>query len=270
MPVVTISRGPGSEGRALAERVAQDLGYELVGREELLHAAARHGVPEAQLQEALLEAPSFWDRLTLGRSRYLAFVQAALCERAAADNLVYEGNAGHLLLRGIDHLLCVRLIAPVAHRVEVEMERLGTSRADAARYVEEADHQRESWTRQLYGVDWLDPTLYDLTLNLRTLTLEGAVEAVVTMSRRPEFVATEHSRRAMADLLLESRVRAALAADHHTAAADVRVSVHNGVVALRGRLRPASMVDAVLEVTRGVKGVREVDNRDLAAPEYTV
>ncbi len=270
MPIVTISRGPGSEGRALAERVAAELGFDLFGREDLLHAAARHGVPEAQLQEALLEAPSFWDRLTLGRRRYLAFVQAALCERAAADDLVYEGNAGHLLLGGIDHLLCVRLIAPVGHRVEVAMERLGTSRAEAARYVEEADHQRESWTRKLYGVDWLDPNLYDLTLNLRTLTLEGAVEATVAMARRPEFSATEPSRRAMADLLLESRVRAALAADHHTAAAEVAVSADDGVVALRGRLRPASMVDAVLEVARDVDGVREIDDRNLAAPEYTV
>jgi hypothetical protein len=41
-------------------------------------------------------------------------------------------------------------------------------------------------------------------------------------------------------------------------------------VFLRGRLRPASLVDAVLDVARAVEGVDRVDRDNLAAPEYTV
>ena len=44
----------------------------------------------------------------------------------------------------------------------------------------------------------------------------------------------------------------------------------SSTVFLRGRLRPASLVDRVLEVVEGVEGVKEVDRADLAAPDYTV
>jgi len=267
MAVVTISRGLGSEGHTLATGLAEKLGYEVVSREDVVGAAARYGVPEARLQEALLEAPTFWDRLTLGRARYLAFVRAALCERAVQDRIVYEGNAGHLLLRGVPHVVCIRILAPVSHRVEVAKQRFGMTDDEAARHVENADRQRESWAQNLYGADCWDPALFDLVVNLRTLSVAGAVDAAATVVSRPEFAPNDASRKAMSDLLLESRVSAALAADADTLSAEVRVQADGGVVTLHGR---ASMVDAVIAVARGVEGVTKVDHLDLAAPEYTV
>jgi cytidylate kinase len=270
MAVVTVSRGAGSQGQAFARHLADRLGYELVSREDVVQAAAKSGVPAERLQKALLEAPGFWDRLTLDRKRYLAFVQAALAGRAAGDRIVYEGNAGHLLLRGVSHVVCIRLLAPLSHRVQTAVETLGMSHDDAVHYIESSDHERESWTRFLYGVDWLDPALYDATFNLRTLSIDGAVEAALAAVRRPEFAPTDESRRAMEDLVLASRVRAALAADAETAAAAVEVRADGGRVALRGRVRPARTLETVLDVVGRVEGVAAVDSSDLAAPEYTV
>jgi cytidylate kinase len=270
MAVVTVSRGAGSQGQAFARHLADRLGYELVSREDVVQAAAKSGVPAERLQKALLEAPGFWDRLTLDRKRYLAFVQAALAGRAAGDRIVYEGNAGHLLLRGVSHVVCIRLLAPLSHRVQTAVETLGMSHDAAVHYIESSDHERESWTRFLYGVDWLDPALYDVTLNLRTLGIEGAVEAAFAVVRQDEFQPSAASRRAMENLLLTSRVMAALAADDETAAAGVQVQADDGLVSLRGRVRPARMVDAVLGVVGRVEGVKAIDPRDLGAPDYTV
>jgi osmotically-inducible protein OsmY len=210
------------------------------------------------------------DRFGHARRRYLAFVQEALCERAREGRIIYHGNAGHLLLRGVSHVLCVRLIAPMAYRIAVVMDREGLSREEAIRQIAERDRQREAWTRFLYGVDWLDPSLYDLTVNLQTLTAESAVALVAAAAQRAEFQPTEASRRAMADLLLASRVRAALAADRTTGAIEVEVRAEGDVVHLKGRVRPASVVEPILKVAAGVPGVREVDRRDLDAPVYTV
>ncbi len=270
MAVVTVSRGAGSKGQAFARQLADRLGYELVSREDVVQAAAKSGVPAERLQKALLEAPGFWDRLTLDRKRYLAFVQAALSERARKDRIVYEGNAGHLLLRGVSHVVCIRLLAPLSHRVQTAVETLGMSHDEAVRYIESSDHERENWTRFLYGVDWLDAALYDVTLNLRTLLIDGAVEAALAVVQRPEFAPTGESRSAMENLVLESRVQAALASNGETAAAAVQVHAGDGVVSLRGRVRPARMVDAVLGVVGRVDGVKEIDSRDLGAPDYTV
>jgi len=270
MPIITVSRGSGSGGRELAERVAERLGFEVVSREEVVHEAAAFGAPEDALQKALLKPPGLWDRFQHERHRYLAFVQAALCQRVQGGRVVYHGNAGHLLLPGISHVLCIRLIAPEAFRVRMLRERTRISEGEAVEQCQREDRQRERWTRFLYGVDWLDPHLYDLSVNLRTMDMADAVDVCVTLSRSPRFQPTPESRRAMADLLLVSRVRAALAADPRTSSAEVGLRASDGTLHLRGRLRPASLVDSVLEVAAGVEGVERVDREDLAAPELTV
>ena len=270
VPIITISRGSASGGRAVAEGLARRLGYALVSREDIIAQASEFGAPESELKEALLKPVGLRDRFGHARRRYLAFVQDALCQRAAGDNVIYHGNAGHLLLGGVSHVLRVRLIAPLAYRVERVMERDRLDRDEALRRIEQLDGEREAWTRFLYGVDWLDPSLYDLTVNLQTLGLEGAVELIAAAARRPEFQATRPSRQAFADLRLASRVRAALAADAATASVEVEVRAADGAVSLKGRVRPAWLVEPILKVAAAVPGVREVDRRDLDAPVYTV
>ena len=270
MPIITISRGSGSGGQDLAERLAARLGFEVVSREQVVHEAAAFGAPEDALQKALVEPPGLWDRLQHERHRYLAFVQAALCQRVRSGKVVYHGNAGHLLLPGISHVLRVRLIAPMAFRVRQLQERFGMSETDAVDHCEKVDRQREKWARFLYGVDWLDPHLYDLCINLQTMDMEDAVEVCAVLSESPRFQPTADSLGAMDDLHLASRTRAALAADARTSSAEVDLRVGDGVLYLKGRLRPASLVDAVIEVASGVEGVERVDRENLGAPELTV
>ena len=141
---------------------------------------------------------------------------------------------------------------------------------EALGYIERMDRYRKEWTRFLYGVDWLDPSLYDLTVNLKTLDVDGAVDVVVTAAQRKEFQSNDASRKAMSNLLLASRVQAALAADKITASVVIEVQAENGVVYLKGKVRPISMVDAVVQVAGRVEGVREINSKDLGAPDYTV
>lgn len=270
MPIITVSRGSGSGGRLLAENVADRLGYAIVSREEVVHEAARFGASEEALQRALLKPPGLWDRFQHERRRYLAFVQAALTERVQTGRVVYHGNAGHLLLPGISHVVCVRLIAPLEFRLAMLRQRSGMTDDEAAEHIRKVDHQREKWTRFLYGADWLDPHLYDLSINLRTMGVEDAAELVVVLSASPRFARTDASTQALQDLVLASRVQAALAADERTAPAEVGVRACKGVVSLRGRLRPASLVDEVLRVAGEVEGVTRVDRENLTAPDYTV
>ena len=254
----------------MAERLAEELGYQVMSREDIVREAAAFGAPEEKLHEALLNPPSFWDRFKHERRRYLAFVQAALCAHAQRDRIVYHGNAGHLLLRDISHLLCIRIIAPTPFRVQMLMEQQKMGREEALDYIEKADRQRKQWTRFLYGVDWLDPNLYDLTINLRNLDVAGAIAVAAAAVRNPTLEATEASCKAMADLVLASRVRAVLAANTETASAEVDVAAEDGVVYLKGKLRLASMVDPAVNLAGSVEGVRRVDRKQLDAPDYTV
>jgi cytidylate kinase len=272
MPIVTISRGSASGGLLLAEGLAKKLGYEIVSREEIIQRAAGHGVPEAKLEEALLEPPSFWDRFKHDRRRYLIFIQDALCERVQKDNIIYHGNAGQLLLRCISHVVRIRLIAPINFRVHMLVEREQMTPDQAAAYIKKIDAKRSSWNQLLYGVNWLDPELYDLVVNLETMNIESGVEVAAAAVNRKEFLATNQSRKAMDDLCLLTKVKAALAADPDTASAEVEVEADSvsGAISVRGKVRPVSMADAIVEIAAKVPGVSRVDRDRLGAPDYSV
>jgi len=178
MAIITISRGTFSGGSELATRLGELLGYDVLSREVLAQAAVRYGVSEAKLAKALERGPGFWDRFLHDRRLYLAFILEALCERVQSDRIIYHGHAGHLLLRGVRHVLRVRLIAPLEYRIAQVEERMHLTRDDAIRHIERVDRERASWTKFLYGVEWNDPSLYDLTLNLEHLDLGGAADVV--------------------------------------------------------------------------------------------
>jgi cytidylate kinase len=258
MSIITISRGTFSGGSEVAACLHAHLGYSLVSREIIAEAAATYGVSEARLSEALEKSPRLLDRFLHDRRQYLAFIRVALCERAALDNMVYHGHAGHLLLRGIRHVLRVRLIAPIEFRIAQLQKRKGLDRREAVRYIERVDTERARWTEFLYGTNWQDPSLYDVVVNLEHADLEGACQAIIALSSRPCFQADDTSRQAMADLLLASRITAALAAAPQTAYAEVEVRAKDGQVEIEGKIADPALANAVIARARDIEGVRNV------------
>jgi cytidylate kinase len=265
MAIVTISRGSASGGFSLAAGLAKKLGYDVITREEIIRGAAKFEGVEAKLEKALLGPPVFSDNFRQDVKRYLTFYQEALCDRAQNDNLVYLGHAGHLLLRGISHVLRVRLIAPPDYRIRTLVDREGMTEEQAIAYIEQVDAQRRAWTLLLYGVDWLSPTLYDLTINLETMSIESAVEIAAAAVNCPEYIATEQSRKAVKDLLLESRVKAALASDliDTSSEIDVHADSLSGMVFLKGAVHPSSTIGEMIRIAAEVAGTTKVDGSGL-------
>jgi cytidylate kinase len=261
MAIVTISRGSYIGGIAVAERLARLLGHPCVSREVVLDAAQDSGVDERELQSTLEEPPRFWQR-TPGRiPAHLNLVRAALLRRAQAGDLVYHGYAGHLLLRDISHVLRVRIIAGPEARIEALMQDKNMSRKEAAAHLRKLDAQLMKWTRFLYGVDWQDPSLYDVVLNLDRLSVDGAAATLAAMTRLDDFQPTEESRKAYEDLYMSSVVWAALTKDERTRGANIRVGADAGNVLITGVAANVSVVNAIREVAERVEGVRQVDNQ---------
>jgi len=132
MSIVTISRGSFSGGKMLAGCLCEKLGYRCVDREVIMErAAAASGLSQEVLRDALEKPPGFLDRFKHNKYVYLAVIQSALIEEVRTGRAVYHGLAGHLLLKGGPHILRVRIIAPMAFRIAMAMQRLKFSREDA-------------------------------------------------------------------------------------------------------------------------------------------
>ena len=269
MAIIAISRGTFSGGSELAERVAARLGYQCLSRETNIEAAAKeYGVSVEQLTAEMDKRPSFWHRVMGQRTAYLTLVRAALCEHARGGKLVYHGHLGHLLLPGISHVIGVRVIADLGFRLTTVMQQQNLGQKEALAHIEKVDRDRRQWIRFLFDVDWDDPRLHDLVLNLSRMSLDTACEAIAHLAERPEFKPTPMSLKAMEDLTLQSRVSAALARDPRTQDADLLVTATDGFVTITGTTRSMAVEEAVPMVARQVDGVEEVQSKVEFIPAY--
>lgn len=258
MAVITISRGSFSGGKLLAECLSDALGYRCVDRDVIVEKAAAYGVPHVELQDALMKPPSFWDRFKHSKYVYLTVIQAALAEEVRQGRAVYHGNAGHLLLRGVSHVLRARIIATMPFRVRMVEERLKLNRTDAIAHIQKIDQDRKKWAHYLYGVEWGDPELYDIVLNLESFDIRAGCDIIAAAARQSCFEETPESQAAMENLVLASRVRATLAVSPETSTLEVEVHAHGGVVGIRGKLSSRAQLGAVEQIVRQVQGVDEL------------
>jgi cytidylate kinase len=258
MSLITISRGSLSGGQALAERVASRLGYRCISSEALIEAAAKYGVPEPKLSEVFDKTPSFWERLTKSRRLYLIFIHAAMCELAQQGKLVYHGQGGQQLLKGIGHVMKVRLIAPPEYRIKAAMEREGLNRDAAIQYIQQVDEERLRRMRYLFNVDWREPALYDVVLNIEHMSLETAADVIIYMGQHPEYQPTPTSVKTLADLTLSSQVKASLAAHPVASGIDVEVRADDGVIWMTGLIDSSELEYEIIRIAQMVPGVKEV------------
>jgi cytidylate kinase len=271
MAIITISRGSYSKGREVAERAAERLGYQVISRDLLLEASDQFHIPEIKLVRAIHDAPSILDRLTHGRQQYLAFIQSALADQAIHDNLVYHGLAGHLLLKGVPHVLKVRIIADLDSRVEAEMRREAISEAEARSLLVKDDNERRKWTQSLYGADPWDASLYDLVIHIHKLSVEDAADFLVHAAQRPCFQATKESQRKMNDLALACRIKSVLVQSEYIG---VAVSCEFGNVVLYhkpGGMHSHHLDEKTRSHLESIPGVNHLEEHgDMPAPASAV
>ncbi|MBP85129.1 MAG: hypothetical protein CMJ64_00160 [Planctomycetaceae bacterium] len=211
MPVIVISRGTLAGAALLAESVASELQIPCASREIIAEAAHTAGVSEDVLVEQMDRHPSFFNRYSRERDLYLLHIRSALCQQAAHGSFVYHGHGGNFLLTDISNLIRVRVVASVEFRVAAVMESQGLGPKEAEKYVHRIDKYREKWARYLYGIDWQDPSFYDLIFNLEKLDVEDACKLLTQCTRLERFAWTEESKQNIADVALAAHVTAALA-----------------------------------------------------------
>jgi osmotically-inducible protein OsmY len=261
MAIITISRGTFSGGNALAAQLANRLGYPSLGREEAIQEATKeYGISMEKLTSAVKNPPSIWQQAIGPRIAYLKCLTASILEHAKDGNLVYHGYAGHMLLVGISRLLRVRVIADKEFRIQAAMKQMNFKRIEAIDYIEKVDKERSRWTYFLYGLEWQDPALYDLVLNLERMTIEDACEVIACRINLADFKATPESQKTFDDSLLSSRVWASLARNERTRIASIQVTADSGTVILKGSLGSQKTLDNILQIAKQVKGVKSVIN----------
>lgn len=257
MSIITISRGSYSKGKEIAEKLAEKLRYECVSREILLEASEEFNIPEVKLVRAIHDSPSVLDRFMYGKERYIAFIRSALLEHLRKDNVVYHGLAGHFFLKGISHVMKVRLIANLSNRIREEMKREKISEQKARHILQKDDDERRKWALYLYGIDTWDPKLYDIVLHVDNLEVDDVVDILAYGIARPCFETTEESKQVIHDLSLAAKAETMLVDKFATVEVVSKDSVV--YVTVKSLLsKEARVHEEIRNLLKNIEGIKEV------------
>lgn len=206
MTIITISRGSYSRGVEIAEMIAERVGYRCLARDVLIEASKEFNIPEIKLTQALEDSPSFFERFTQEKKKYISYIHIALINHFKADNIVYHGLAGHFFVKGIPHVLKVRIIADPEYRIKFVMNRDQVTRDKAIDFLDKIDSSRRKWAQYLYGINIEDPSLYDMVINTEKLSLESAVDMICKVATWEKFQTTPESQNEIDNLALSLKV----------------------------------------------------------------
>jgi hypothetical protein len=183
---IAISREAGANGHLIALAAGKQLGWPVYDRELLSLLAEQLGVG-ASLLEQLDEKRTSWllecfqglsSARNVSQGGYVRHLVQTLRALAGQGRCVIVGRAGAQILPPASTLR-VRLVAPRPHRVDVIGKRLGLSRAEAERWVDQTDRERCAFVADHFHADPADPRHHDVTLNTARFSVEGAARLVV-------------------------------------------------------------------------------------------
>ncbi len=257
MGIITISRGSYSKGEQIAEKLASKLGYECISKDLILEASEHFNVPEVKLTKALHDAPSFFDRFTHNKEKYVAFIHETLLEHIQNDNIVYHGLAGHYLLRGIPNVLRVRIITDMEDRIKEEMTRENISKEEAVHILRADDAERQKWSEFLYETDPNDPVLYDIILHIDQLSVDDAVKILSDVSQHDCFKTNSETWEKINDELISAKAYIAIANNFPAA----KVKTKDGIVVVSDEatmFSEAKISEKLKELLKDIGNIKEI------------
>ena len=248
MAMLTLSRQYGSGGREIGRTIAARLGYAYEDRVTLL-AGLRAANPawERFGDEYDERKPTVWERFDWSYRGYAALMQRHLLEAAAADRVVIVGRGGAFLLAGVPTALHVRIVAPLASRIERIMRREHADDGSVRALIERVDRQRADFVRAIYGRAWDDPTAYDRTCDTSRLGPEAIVAEILAHLAERDRADREATRRLLGLRLAAARVRAALFTDHRLQLPTLEVREEGEGLLVRGVLHHPEQLALIQE-----------------------
>lgn len=192
---VTINREYGSGGRAIGEKLSEDLGVHYYDKEILKLASDASGINEAlfnnadeQFRKTTLfrvardvyngelippESSDFTSDINL--FNYQAKVIRELNER---ESSVIVGRCAGFVLRDQPNVVHVFIHAPFDYLVERASKMKSLPPKELPRFVERTNRRRAEYTEFFTGKRWDDARNYDLSLDSSRYGIDGCVEII--------------------------------------------------------------------------------------------
>lgn len=270
MTVIAMTREMGSLGKDVALGLSVQLGFAVVHHELVeRELAGRMDVRESEVHRFLEGSASMFERWKIDQSKLSSYTAEEILHIAQKDSVLIRGWGATELLKGIPNVIRVRVCAPMDVRVARMMKRMNVDDRDVARReIERSDTAHTRVARKFFDVDWQDPINYHIVLNTGEVPIEACIDQIGFLVENAVFTTNEASRGAIADKIIEARIRAVL--DEHSVMGihgrSFDIEVKNGRVSLSGYASSQVQIDSVAEMLDEMDGVLSLQNEILLMP----
>jgi len=186
---ITLSRDAGNGGPAVAQGLAERLGWRVFDSEIVEYIAKRTSVHKDLIgtldesardfvTDAVMSLVSSVEHKEYSASDYRQSLFSTMAAIAQHGEAVILGRGGSIVLEGATDSLRVRLIAPLPIRVGRVAEELSMSAGEAKKLVRQTDKERRTFIRKQFDRDIDDPCLYDLVINTAGMTSSEVVAMI--------------------------------------------------------------------------------------------
>lgn len=196
--VITIARGYGSGGKTIGKNLAEILGINCYDREILQMAADDSGINEQLFHQADEKVqPSLFvkkkgvytgelippeDSDFVSNENLFNYQAKIIREKAMSESCIIIGRAADYILRTFPNTVSVNIQAPFNICVAEVADRHNLSTKEAERKVTKIDKYRSDFYSYYTGLDWKDPTNYDICLNSARLGWGKCAEAIINFT----------------------------------------------------------------------------------------
>ncbi len=258
MSIINISSDVYEEGRKIAQKTAEAMGYAYVGREILRGVAEKYHLSETKLVDAIDKAaPTLRMSLKL-RKQLMAYIQEAVLGEMLKDNIVCQGLAAHLYVLGVSHVLKVRILIDPEERARNYAQTHNMSVKKAEKLLAREKKLRQQWSFSEFRFDETDPSKYDLMVSLSQIDPDEAVRIITETVCSRKFQPMNYSEKCLKDLELAARVRVLLMDKYPSS----RVQANGGnlIIETLGLTREKRKREAAIkELAENIPGVNYVE-----------
>jgi CMP/dCMP kinase len=214
MAVITISRQYGSGADAIARRVCELLDYKYFDKELMAKVASEVELTQHDLidySEDSYKVRNFFELLLQPGPRYVGHVRTVTQDTSGKEilglkqldeeqcnklirstiriayrkgNVVIVGRGGQAILQNKPNALHVRIISPLAYRID-NIRRTDSLYADEAQQrALEKDQAAMQYLRRFYNIQWDDPLYYHLVIDTEKWTTEAVAQVICTAAKQ--------------------------------------------------------------------------------------
>lgn len=236
MAILTFTRQIGSYGDEIGMMVARHLGYTFYDKNEIEKRIIAKGLPKEEFVKFDERRPSFRDRFTKSRDRYLNYLSAVILEIAEQGNCVIMGRGAFLFLRDVPGHIALRFVTTPAQRLINIKEMTGITNDKAAlKLINLSDKRQKAFYKSCFKYDLADHSMLQATVNTALVPpdmLSEMLIAGIKSNITPEVEAADKKK--VEELILAQKMTNKLIFEHGLHIDDLWIMVQGDTITLHG------------------------------------